>query len=139
MSITFAQRRAVIQRAGGCCEYCRVPETDETSPFHVDHIVPIKHHGTDALDNLCLACYRCNAFKGSNVAAADPITGEATFLFDPRKQNWDDHFRINSDATLTGITAQGRATIAVMRINDERRVKYRQLAMSIGEYPCEKD
>ncbi|MBZ0297539.1 MAG: HNH endonuclease [Anaerolineae bacterium] len=136
MSITAAQRRAVIQRAGGCCEYCRASLNDETSPFHVDHIVPIKHQGSDHLDNLCLACYQCNAYKGSNIAAADPVTGEATFLYHPRKQRWDEHFALNDDATLRGITPEGRVTIEVMRINDEARVYYRRIAITLGQYPC---
>jgi hypothetical protein len=100
--------------------------------------VPVKHRGTDDLDNLCLSCFQCNSFKGSNLAAADPVTGAATFLFDPRKQAWDDHFEINPDATLSGKTPEGRVTIEVMKINDERRVQYRQFAMSINEYPCQK-
>jgi hypothetical protein len=136
MTVTAAQRQTVHQRAGGCCEYCRLQETDETSPFHIDHIVPIKHRGTDELDNLCLACYQCNAFKGPNMAAADSVTGAATFLFNPRTQSWQDHFRVNPDATLTGITPEGRVTIEVMSINEEARVQYRQEAMGIGEYPC---
>ncbi|KYF62199.1 HNH endonuclease [Sorangium cellulosum] len=30
----------------------------------IEHIVPRTHGGTDALDNLALACGRCNALKG---------------------------------------------------------------------------
>lgn len=70
------------------------------------------------------------------MAAADPKTGSATFLFSPRNQDWDAHFMINSDATLTGKTPEGRVTVEVMRMNDEARVHYRRLAISIGEYPC---
>jgi len=136
MTITSAQRRAVIQRAGGCCEYCRVEKTDETSPFHIDHIVPIKHHGADDVDNLCFSCYQCNAYKGPNMAAADPLTGKAEFLFDPRRQTWDDHFQINADATLSGKTPEGRVTVAVLKMNDESRVEYRLFAIRHGEYPC---
>ncbi|MBC7810096.1 MAG: HNH endonuclease [Burkholderiales bacterium] len=136
MTIPAALRRAVIQRAGDCCEYCRLAKTDESSPFHVDHVTPIKHHGTDDLDNLCLSCFQCNSYKGPNLAAADPSTGKAEFLFNPRTQTWDDHFQINDDATLTGKTPEGRVTIDVLRINDEPRVQYRQFAMSSGEYPC---
>lgn len=136
MTITDKQRQQIIERAGSCCEYCRIRPTDTTPPFHIDHIVPIKHGGTNDLDNLCFSCFQCNAYKGSNMAAADPVTGEATFLFNPRKQIWDEHFRIEATAALTGKTPQGRVTIAVMRINEEARVQYRQLAMSIGEYPC---
>ena len=139
MSITAAQRRAVIQRAGGCCEYCRLTEIDDLAPFHVDHIIPLKHDGTDDLDNLCLACYMCNLFKGSNMAAADPLTGEATFLFNPRTQVWDDHFEINPDATLTGKTPEGRVSINVMRMNDEAQIQYRRFTMSTGDYPCKKE
>ena len=137
MSITAAQRRMVIQRAGGCCEYCRLAATDELAPFHVDHIVPRKHHGTDELNNLCLACYMCNLFKGSNLAAADPVTGAATFLFNPRTQTWKDHFEVNPDATLTGKTPEGRVTIDVMRMNEDPQAQYRQLAMNLDEYPCQ--
>lgn len=136
MSVTPSQRQAVIHRAGGCCEYCRLGATDETSPFHVDHIIPTKHQGTDDMENLCLSCFQCNSYKGSNMAAADPATGVAVFLFNPRKQDWDEHFQINSDATLIGKTPEGRVTVNVMKMNEEPRVQYRQFAMSIGEYPC---
>jgi len=70
------------------------------------------------------------------VAALDPESGEATKLFNPRLQNWDEHFRLNPDATLSGISPEGRATILVLRINDSGRVQYRQDAMLAGLYPC---
>ncbi len=136
MTITSAQRQAVAQRADGCCEYCRVGKTDETSPFHIDHIIPLKHHGADELDNLCLSCFQCNSYKGPNMAAADPATGKAAFLFNPRTQNWDDHFQFDALATLSGKTSEGRVTIDVMKMNEKPRVEYRLFAMSIGEYPC---
>lgn len=139
MAVSKALRREVIQRAGNCCEYCLLMQNDETSPFHVDHILPLKHKGTDNFNNLCLSCFQCNSYKGSNVAAADPVSGQATFLFNPRQQNWDEHLQLNPSATLTGKTAEGRVTIEVMRINEDVRVHYRQFAMSINEYPCKKD
>lgn len=73
------------------------------------------------------------------MAAADPATGKAEFLFNPRKQNWSGHFLVNTDGTLIGKTPEGRVTIDVMRMNDESRVLYRQFAMSIHEYPCQSD
>jgi 5-methylcytosine-specific restriction endonuclease McrA len=30
----------------------------------IEHIVPLTHGGTDALENVALACARCNALKG---------------------------------------------------------------------------
>jgi hypothetical protein len=136
MSISSEQRQHLRERAGNCCEYCRVPETGRLNRLHVDHIIAVKHGGTDEDDNLCLACYKCNGYKGSNVAALDPATGEATKLYHPRRQKWNDHFQVNSDATLTGLTPEGRATIAVLRINDKSRVRTRRVALMAGDYPC---
>lgn len=135
MAITAEQRRTVFERAGQCCEYCRITRSNAISPFHIDHIVPLKHRGTDDLDNLCLSCYQCNIYKGSNMAA-DPRTGQPVFLFNPRRQSWNDHFRFHSDGRLVGLTPEGRTTIDVMWMNDESRVQYRQIAIKAGENPC---
>lgn len=137
MTISDAQRLTVKERAGTCCEYCRVSQLGRLSKFHVDHVIALKHGGTDDLENLCLACYKCNGYKGSNVAAIDPESGDATKLFHPRQQLWQDHFQVNEDATITGLTPEGRATVFVLRINDEERVKPRFLAMMVGDYPCQ--
>ncbi len=137
MTVSPQQRQHIRELAGDCCEYCRVAESDRLAKFQIDHVIPVKHGGSDDIDNLCLACLKCNGFKGPNVAALDPTTGEATKLYDPRKQTWIDHFQINSDATLSGVSPEGRATIAVLRINEESRVKHRQMLMILGEYPCE--
>ncbi len=139
MTIGSEQRRLVKERAGNCCEYCRVGEDDRLSAFHVDHVIALKHGGTDATDNLCLACYKCNGYKGPNVATLDPETGKAIRLYNPRQHQWNGHFRVNPNATITGLTPEGRATIAVLRINDERRVQHRQLLMALGVYPCQEE
>jgi len=69
-------RRSVWQRAGGCCEYCRLPQQVTVLPHQIDHIVARKHGGQTTEENLCLACYRCNVHKGPNIAGVDPQTGE---------------------------------------------------------------
>ena len=139
MSISDEQRSLVRERAGNCCEYCRMAQSERFVRFHVDHIIATKHGGTDDEDNLCLACYKCNAYKGSNVAALDPLTGNATKLYHPRNQRWDDHFEINPDATLSGLSPEGRTTIFVLRMNDVKRVRQRLGELMIGEYPCQID
>jgi hypothetical protein len=136
MSLSDRQKQVVRERAGGCCEYCRLAQSGSFARFHVDHIIARKHGGTDADENLCLACPKCNAYKGENVAALDPLTNEATKLYDPRQQRWDDHFKVNPDATLDGLTPEGRATLAVLRFNQEERVKQRLDEMMSGDYPC---
>ena len=139
MTVTASQRRRVRAFAGGCCEYCRLAESQAGTRFQIDHIIPLKHGGGDESANLCLACYPCNVYKGANLAGIDPFTGELTALFNPRTQDWDAHFEIESNASVTGISAEGRATVDVLRINDARRVLHRLAALSTLDYPCVAD
>jgi 5-methylcytosine-specific restriction endonuclease McrA len=87
-------REFIWRRAGGCCEYCLIPQ--EATPFftfHVEHTIPKQHGGeTNDPSKLALACNRCNAYKGPNLTSVDPETQEIVLLFDPRKDAWDDHF-----------------------------------------------
>ena len=138
MTISRSQRQAVRERAGDCCEYCRLPASGGTVAFHVDHIVPLKHGGSDDSDNLCLACYKCNAHKSHDLTGVDPLTQEITQLFHPRHQLWPDHFTIQDDMRIEGITPEGRTTIRVLQMNDGDRVENRQILAEIGEYPCSK-
>ena len=85
-------RRLVIERAGGCCEYCRIHQDDSDLSFHSEHIIAVSQGGKTTSDNLALSCPHCNLLKGSNIAAADPETGDPTFLFHPRRHQWNQHF-----------------------------------------------
>jgi hypothetical protein len=42
--------------------------------------------------NLWLACPRCNQYKGAQTHLKDEETSENVPLFDPRRQQWVDHF-----------------------------------------------
>ena len=139
MAVTAEQRRTIIDQAGGCCEYCRIAEDDRLATFEIDHIIPLKHGGEDIDQNLCLACVPCNRFKGADVAAIDPLTNEATRLFNPRQQNWSEHFQINPDASLSGTTPEGRATVLVLRMNEAPRIEQRFGERLLGNYPCQKN
>lgn len=136
MSITNQQRTLIRTRAGDCREYCRLPESGGTITFEVDHIRPLKHNGSDDTENLCLACYKCNGYKGDNIAGYDPESDIMTPLYHPRQQRWEDHFTLETDCKLTGRTAEGRTTIEVFRINEESRIQQRQLLAQLGTYPC---
>jgi hypothetical protein len=129
-------RRLVFERAGGCCEYCRMQVADRLLPFEIDHVIAEKHGGATNADNLSLACYRCNGFKGSDIASADPVTGAATFLFHPRRQRWDDHFRLD-DTTITPLTPEGRVTVFLVRLNAPIQLEQRTLLIAEGRYPCQ--
>jgi hypothetical protein len=58
------------------------------------------------------------------VAGIDPITGQLTALFDPRRHNWEEHFGWNG-AQVVGRTAKGRVSIAVLDMNDADYVALR--------------
>ncbi|MCU0481173.1 MAG: HNH endonuclease, partial [Anaerolineae bacterium] len=129
-------KQAVIERAHGCCEYCRIGQDDRLLSFHVDHIISQKHLGEDDLDNLCLACYRCNAYKGSDIAVFDPETGNITKLFHPRQQRWDEHFQLLDNGEIKGISPEGRGTAFLLRMNELNRVQNRFDLLTLGRYPC---
>ena len=120
-------RRAVLARAGGRCEYCRLPVEHAELGVEVDHVLSEQHGGATDEGNLAAACFRCNRAKGPNVAAIDDVTGEAVILFNPRLLNWGDHFTTEG-VHIVGLTAVGRVTVRVLAMNGRRRLDERVAA-----------
>lgn len=105
-------------------------------PLENEHIIPQAAGGTDLEENLWLACRNCNGFKHSKISSLDPLTNAETDIFNPRKQNWDEHFEFDSaQIRILGKTACGRATVIALRLNSEQAVKVRTLWVSVGWYP----
>jgi hypothetical protein len=128
----LGRRQRVRQRARLRCEYCHFPEKHAAfPPFHLEHIIAKKHSGGDQMSNLALACHHCNFFKGPNLTGIDPRTQKITRLFHPRRHQWSHHFRW-AGATLVGRTAIGRATIAVLAMNDSDAIRDRQALIEEG-------
>lgn len=123
-------RRAVVARAQNRCEYCGKPPIS-FFPHEVDHIVAEKHGGDTSLENLAFACFECNRHKGSDIASFDPESGALTLLFNPRQDLWPDHFRYERSA-IVPLTAVGRTTIFLLRLNDPPRIAER-IALQIGQ------
>jgi hypothetical protein len=71
----------VRQRAGGRCEYCRLPQPASGIVFQIDHAIARHHRGRTAAINLALACVYGNGYKGPNISGLDPLTGKLTRLF----------------------------------------------------------
>jgi HNH endonuclease len=131
-----ASTRALVRsRAGKRCEYCRFHEDDlPLFPFHIEHILPKKHGGIDDPKTLAWSCHYCNLSRSSNLSGYDPVTGRIVVLFNPRRQRWERHFSW-AGPQLVGLTACGRATIAVMSINAKHRLDLRELLMEAGLFP----
>ena|SRR5690242_16548603 len=128
-----ARRRAVIDRAVGCCEYCGLPDDVLRLPHEPDHIAATQHGGQTTPDNLACTCFRCNRFKGPNLASIDPQTGEVVLLFHPRNDCWTEHFRWRG-AEIIQLTGVGRATASLLRFNDPERIVLRNGLMRQGRY-----
>lgn len=129
--ISSEVREQVRKRASDRCEYCHKPNLTSFQGFHVDHIRPLKHHGPSDLDNLAWACFECNVAKGPDIAAYDPDNDQITPLYNPRKQIWDEHFRLD-EAVLVGQTPTGRATISLLQMNDLAQIEVRQELIDLG-------
>ncbi|HVC92984.1 MAG TPA: HNH endonuclease [Pirellulales bacterium] len=128
-------RQFVRERASFRCEYCQLPDfAAPASAFHVEHVFATQHGGSDHPDNRCWSCHRCNLHKGPNLSGRDPLTDNIVRLFDPRRQSWQRHFEWIG-AILVGRTQTGRATIAVLDINEPQRVELRQILRDEGEWP----
>ena len=117
-------RDVVRRRADNRCEYCLLPQAHSELTHHVEHIVAKQHGGSDDLDNLALACHRCNLRKGPNLTGVDPMSGEVVPLFHPRRDQWAEHFLFRG-VRIMGITPVGRATVHVLAMNDARRLELR--------------
>jgi len=132
--IAIRLRRLVMKRASGRCEYCLIHQEDRPETHPIDHVIALKHGGRTEEGNLTLACVSCNNNKGADLTALDPSSGEIVPLFNPRTQNWGDHFALDG-ARIMGRTAIGRATVALLRLNDVERLNYRQSLIAADRCP----
>lgn len=132
--VPSAIRRQVIERADNRCEYCRIPQLTALFTFEMEHIIAEKHGGSTSLENLALACSCCNRAKGTDLGSIDPETKQLTPFFNPRTQNWHEHFTL-TDATIIPITPEGRVTTIILQFNHPDRVQERKQLIAIAQYP----
>jgi hypothetical protein len=134
--ITGEHKRAVADRAKGCCEYCWSQALFSPDPFSVEHIVPRSRGGTSELSNLALSCQGCNNRKYTSIEALDRVTGEVMSLYHPRLQPWSDHFTWNQNYLLIlGLSPTGRATIEKLQLNRIGVINLRRILRAFGEHP----
>jgi hypothetical protein len=127
--------RSVRERAGDVCEYCRLPQSCQEATFHIDHVVPRHAGGKTSRDNLALACVTCSLKKAARTHGVDDQTGKPTSIFNPRTQEWDEHFGWEVDWRIQGMTPTGRATINALGMNRPAIVAIRELLANAGRFP----
>ena len=120
----------VAARANRRCEYCLAPEELSGKEFQVEHIVPLASGGTDELNNLALACFRCNLSKGTAQAVQLYPGAPPVRLFNPRTDNWNEcfDFVLVPDSEAVRIVAKndiGRSTVSRLRMNAPHAVRAR--------------
>jgi hypothetical protein len=84
--------------------------------------------------NLAFACLRCNGWKGTDIAGLDAVTGRLVPFFDPRRQIWLDHFRIDG-LFIDPLTPEARVTVRLLRLNIAERIVERRMLRAIGRFP----
>ncbi len=129
--VPAAMRRSVYERANGCCEYCLVPDTVALVSHEVDHVIAEKHGGPTEVDNLALSCALCNKRKGSDLASVDPETDEIVPLYNPRRDSWSNHFKLDG-ARFVPLTPIARTTLRFLQLNYPDRVAERELLIAAG-------
>src|SRR5205809_8148753 len=90
-------RRRVAEEARYRCGYCLTSQIIVGMPMHFEHLIPLAAGGQTIAENLWLACPLCNGYKGVQTQAVNPETGEPVPLFNPRTQNWQEHFAWSED------------------------------------------
>lgn len=129
-----ALRRMVYERANGRCEYYQLHERYTMKTHEVDHVYAEKHGGDSTEANLCLSCFDCNRYKGSDLCSLDTVTGEIVSLYHPRRHRWAEHFRLE-DGVIQALTPQGRVTMRLLRLNTPERISERQRLERLNRYP----
>jgi hypothetical protein len=71
---------------GAVCFYC---QTHLSTKSHIDHFIPWSKYPNDAIENLVLACERCNSSKTDYLATPDLVG------------RWLSHLKTHATALLT--------------------------------------
>jgi hypothetical protein len=134
--VSKALRERVSKQARYRCGYCLTSQKITGTQMDVEHIIPEARGGKTEEDNLWLACSDCNDHKGDRLEAPDPQTGEVVRLFDPRHQQWAEHFAwAPTGDEMIGLTPTGRATIAALKLNRALLVDARREWVRVGWHP----
>jgi len=56
--------------------------------------------------------------KSNKTEAIDPASGQSARLYHPTADSWQNHFILEDDCSVKGLTAIGRATVDALAMND---------------------
>ena len=65
MRITKKTKEQLLDQAEGLCEYCGVKVNEHTAM--IDHKIPLNKGGTSNIENLAVACVKCNVLRADKI------------------------------------------------------------------------
>ena len=133
--ISKSLKELVVKRAKNSCEYCQMSAKFTYFPFHIEHIVSLKHGGQSIESNLAYSCPICNLNKGSDIGTFVENPNVIIRFYNPRIDIWEDHFCVESNGLLTAKTLIGRGTIKILNFNHIDSVIERREMIRLGIFP----
>jgi hypothetical protein len=134
--ITKKQGERIRQESKNRCGYCLGQQRYILGILEIEHIYPKALGGSDDDENLWLACRMCNSHKADQTTGFDPITNDPISLFNPRTQNWNEHFEWSQDGIyVIGKTPCGRGTVIALDLNNELAVMVRTEWVMVKWHP----
>ncbi|MBM83266.1 MAG: HNH endonuclease [Planctomycetaceae bacterium] len=131
-------RDAVFARANYQCEYCQTPMKFCPDSPSLEHIEPKSKRGSDDMSNLAMSCQGCNSHKFVSTDSIDPESGRRVPLYNPRRDEWNHHFRWSPDLTvIIGRTSSGRATIKKLQPNRPALINLKLLLCQTSRHPAQ--
>lgn len=126
----------ILENSNGVCEYCHSQAEYSFASYSIEMIIPTSKGGNIEIRNLALTCQGCSNHKYRKTEGFDAISGESFELFNPRSDDWKDHFAWNDDASfLVGLTAKGRATINELKLNRPTLIELRAILVKFDKHP----
>lgn len=100
--------------------------------FHIEHIISLKHGGNSELDNLAYACPVCNIHKGSDIATILESVKDPIRFFNPRLDNWEEHFKVEDSGLIIPVSHIGEGTIKIFEFNSPDSIIERKALIEKG-------
>ena len=92
----------------------------------IDHIISLRHRGSNDPVNLAYSCWVCNNRKGGDIASITKEAGELSRFYNPRIDVWSEHFRLE-EYRIEPLTPIGEVTEFIFRFNDDDRIEERSV------------
>ena len=133
--ITDELRRFVASRSDFLCEYCLIHEEDTFWGCQIDYIDSVKNGGRSEPDNLVSVCVFCRRGKNADIGSLLGRTGELVRVFDPRQDEWSDHFYLE-ELVIKPRTHIGEVTVEILKFNSVERILERRTLNQVGRFPA---